>query len=305
MKWTIEKIQSYISTGIEENLHLDYKQLASLKNTEGNKRELAKDVSAFANSDGGTIIYGVVEAGHKPTAIDSESIVIAKEWIENILDSNITPKIDNIEISPIDNPTLNNQLFVISIPKSSRAPHMASDNKYYKRYNFKSQPMEHYEIEDVRNRLSNPNLYFIPFEILNDCASESLQFGGTFNAIIQNNGSGLVEYYTIALKYPDTWQLPLDANGDEDSGAEYVEINGTKFLYKARMKKFFPPNDMPIWRGKQFKLLAFPPRIDIPITNQEPLIVQLSCPDSDDKTLCFFPKLSENKVSWLIKTPPT
>jgi len=41
-----------------------------LNNTERNKNEISKDVSAFANSDGGTIIYGIEEEGHLPKRID-------------------------------------------------------------------------------------------------------------------------------------------------------------------------------------------------------------------------------------------
>ena len=45
-------------------------------------------------------------------------------------------------------------LYAIRVPRSASgvAYQNAVDKRYYKRFNFKSQPMEHYEIEDVRNR---------------------------------------------------------------------------------------------------------------------------------------------------------
>jgi hypothetical protein len=41
---------------------------------------------------------------------------------------------------------------VIEVPPSPQAPHQSKDHKYYKRRGSHSEVMEHYEIEDVRNR---------------------------------------------------------------------------------------------------------------------------------------------------------
>ena len=46
--------------------------------------------------------------------------------------------------------------YVVSIPQSIRAPHQASDKKFYKRFNFESVPMEEYEIRDLARRSSAP-----------------------------------------------------------------------------------------------------------------------------------------------------
>ena len=60
--WTEGDIQDLIDNQVRENIKLDYKASASLaKKNDNCKKELSKDVSAFANSDGGVLIYGVVE----------------------------------------------------------------------------------------------------------------------------------------------------------------------------------------------------------------------------------------------------
>ena len=46
-----------IATQFEENINLDYKGADSLQKTESKKKAISIDVSAFANSDCGTIIY--------------------------------------------------------------------------------------------------------------------------------------------------------------------------------------------------------------------------------------------------------
>ena len=62
---TLDKISSLIDEKVEENLHLDYKAAAALGKTDGKKNEISKDVSSFANSDGGILIYGIKEYDEK------------------------------------------------------------------------------------------------------------------------------------------------------------------------------------------------------------------------------------------------
>jgi len=58
-----------IQTEVQESLYLDYKSAGSLQYNDTNKGEISKDVSSFANSDGGQIIYGIVEKGHLPIEV--------------------------------------------------------------------------------------------------------------------------------------------------------------------------------------------------------------------------------------------
>ena len=51
-----EDINNLIESAAEESIHLDFKASGSLANQNESKKEIAKDVSAFANSDGGIII---------------------------------------------------------------------------------------------------------------------------------------------------------------------------------------------------------------------------------------------------------
>ena len=102
---------------IKEALHYHYKIT---------DKEIAKDVSAFANSDGGCIIYGIEEDKHLPKKIDSgvDHDKYTREWLENVITSNISPRIDGITISPIPL-SPDNSVYIVDIPKSSRGPHQA------------------------------------------------------------------------------------------------------------------------------------------------------------------------------------
>jgi hypothetical protein len=155
-------LESLIQNQVEESTELEYKSSAAIDNTPQKKKEISKDVSAMANSAGGVIIYGIKEYDeqnkrHLPKEINP--IIrkhFSKEWLEQIIQSNIQPKIQNIIIIPI---TISDEgvVYKVVIPQSSTA-HQANDKKYYKRYNFESVPMEDYEIRDIMNRLKNPDV---------------------------------------------------------------------------------------------------------------------------------------------------
>jgi hypothetical protein len=57
-----------VAADIQESLTLDYKDAAALGKNSPQRNELCKDVSAFANSAGGQIIYGVQRTVTIPSA---------------------------------------------------------------------------------------------------------------------------------------------------------------------------------------------------------------------------------------------
>ena len=81
-EYSIDDINSLIANEVEENIHLDYKASGALEKKDEKKSEIVKDVSAFANSDGGIIIYGLKEENHKPKELDSvDGNIFTKEFI--------------------------------------------------------------------------------------------------------------------------------------------------------------------------------------------------------------------------------
>jgi hypothetical protein len=72
----------------------------------------------------------------------------------------IKPRIDGVRIKAVALHSIRpgKILYVVCVPQSLRAPHMASDHRYYRRYNFQSVPMEDYEVRDVGRRIQTPDL---------------------------------------------------------------------------------------------------------------------------------------------------
>lgn len=151
-----------IQSEVQESLYLDYKSAGDLQNNDYNKGEISKDVSSFANSDGGQIFYGIIEEGHLPKDIEGVELRTGlREWLEQVINSNIQPRISGIKIKQItlkSNP--DRCVFVVDIPVSYTA-HQARDKKYYKRFNFQSIAMEDFEIRQTMNRGREPILQLV------------------------------------------------------------------------------------------------------------------------------------------------
>lgn len=195
--YTLEDIENLIKNEVEESLYLDYKEARALAKTDKASLDITKDVSSFANSDGGIIVYGVSEQGAKPkevTPIDGREF--AKEWLENIIQQ-IQPRIDGIKIFPIRiEGDIERSIYVVQIPRSANAPHMAKNHCYYKRINFESVPMEDYEVKDTYNRVTTPNL------VIENCSiyvEEETRDHITYHlsAAVLNRGNRACESYKL------------------------------------------------------------------------------------------------------------
>lgn len=170
---SIADLNQMIADGVEENISLDYKAADALQNTDGKKKEIAKDVSAMANAAGGVIIYGIKEFDtadkkHLPekiTPVNRQNF--SKEQLEQLINNNISPKIEGLIIHPIQLLNPDEVVYVIEIPQSDTAHQNTKDQRYYRRYNFESVPMLDYEIRDIMNRLKHPDIT-LDFEILSE-----------------------------------------------------------------------------------------------------------------------------------------
>lgn len=168
---TLLDLQSLITDGVEEGTQLDYKSEID-KTKEKWKSEIAKDVSAMANSNGGVIIYGIKEYDEEDKRylpekiVPLDSTVISRETLMQVITNNISPKIEGVEIQTIavcqEKP--NEVVYVITIPQSSTAHQSLRTKQYFKRYGSITGAMEDYEIRDIMNRCMHPDVE-LEFEI--------------------------------------------------------------------------------------------------------------------------------------------
>lgn len=243
--WDENRMRGYIENSIEESLILDYKAAGSLGHSEGKKKEITKDVSAMANSAGGILIYGLKEHAEADKRHLAESIdpidrtAFPKEWLEQVI-NNIRPRIDNVVIHPIDLSTgLNDIAYAVEIPQSNTA-HQALDHRYYKRFNFLSQPMEDYEIRDIMNRATTPNATVEFSYKKNSIASNEHHYSLTVK--ITNLGRQLINHFQLQFTFPQfngTVRHIIHKTDHIDCWGE----SGTKLVIRYRSNKVLYPTE--------------------------------------------------------------
>jgi hypothetical protein len=159
---TLNEITALIDSGEYESKYLEFKAAKALPEKTINefRNELSKDVSSFANSAGGTIIYGVAESPLRLDPIDRKQF--SAERLEQLINGNISPGIPDIRIHPIP-VEAEKILYAVEIPQGKTA-HQAADLKYYRRSERTIYAMQDHEIRDVMRRSSGieTDLDFLP-----------------------------------------------------------------------------------------------------------------------------------------------
>ena len=154
---TLDDVKSLINNSVCENKNLDYKKELHL-DTDAEKKEFLADISSFANSTGGDIIFGIEEDDVDKIPInitgipyDNEDKMIRR--LEDFIRQSIQPVILNIEyqIIRIDEQSC---ILIIRIPQSLIAPHRVEfkgHNKFFTRNNKGKYQMDVSELRSAFN----------------------------------------------------------------------------------------------------------------------------------------------------------
>lgn len=118
-------IEDLVNSQEPEGRNIEYKA-AFYISTEDGKKEFLADISSFANTSGGFILFGVEEEKGIPTkvaGIEVENFDAEKLRIDNIVRDGISPRVPGIAMQPV---LLKNgrYVFAIFVPKSYASPHM-------------------------------------------------------------------------------------------------------------------------------------------------------------------------------------
>jgi hypothetical protein len=157
---TIEDVKKLQEYAYPEGKDIDYKRKLSLfpeegeKNTDVDKRrlEFLRDVSSFANTHGGYLLFGIEEEEKIPTAMpgfkvdDTEKL---EQRIEQLLQTGVNPKIQGIRLRWVDLDD-KNRILLVKIPNSWNPPHMVTANGY-NRFDARNSMGKYFmDVEDLR-----------------------------------------------------------------------------------------------------------------------------------------------------------
>lgn len=292
---TEEDLRALISDEVEESLRLEYKAAGALAPTHGKKKEVTKDVSAMANSAGGRIIYGIAEHDeeerqHLPKCLDPvDRTEFSKERLEQVI-NNIRPRIEGLTIFPVPLTSGDTDVaYVVDVPKSSTA-HQAQDNRYYKRYNFQTIPMEDHEVRDVMGRSQHPEIA-VHFGFNREIKQQgSLPVANPFDSRsaptakfylevwAENTGSMIARHVVIQLHIPAELFDPDDLSDDERDQQDIVrwcknthrDVVDVEVTPTGGVPKYGPSRYDPMLPGlaRQLKQIRLHPQLPMQLAQQ-------------------------------------
>lgn len=163
-------VRDLIAGTVSESIRLDYKRQIEL-GTPGKNKEFAKDVSSFANSCGGVLVYGVTEEDITD-AQDLGPVIVPRELVgldptpgicermENVILSTITPRLPEFRIRRMvfqGDDEKDRFVIIIYVAESWTGAHMVTiggENRYWTRHNFQSGPvlMDEHEVRQRYER---------------------------------------------------------------------------------------------------------------------------------------------------------
>lgn len=191
-----QELQKLIDNSISEGWYIEFKADIPKKPSKIDGSKIVKSISAFANTKGGWLFYGV-QSNDKNIAtnlcgIDFTEYNNIADQISQIIASNIAPKpIYHFKTVPLQS---GNFVFVIKIEESPTPPYISSQGVIYQRENNESNPVkDRYIIEKLTDKTND---YYEAIERF--C---NIDYGETKGQYESNQS--YLELYLFPLPYND------------------------------------------------------------------------------------------------------
>lgn len=147
-----ENIKGLLEAGVPEGKEVDYKQNLPANDNEG-KKEFLADVSSFANTTGGYLIFGIREENLIPVEIcglPNLNPDIDIQRLENMIRDGIDPRIQGVATRAVQMDG-SKYVVLIHIPQSFLQPHVVRFQNHWRFYARNSAGKYPLDVDEVRS----------------------------------------------------------------------------------------------------------------------------------------------------------
>ncbi len=196
--WTEEDVLQRI--GQPESTTLEFKESKLLSSQNKLLKELSQDISAFANTEGGTIIIGIQEKRSRPRiALEIEGEIDPEQHplihLQQMLESSVQPQLQRLTCQSVSFSD-GKAVYVISVPKGHTA-HQARDGVYYTRSGFRTRIMPDHLVRLLMLKGSIPRA---TLSIDNcDIVEKHEQHEYRFDLLVENSGEVSIRDFLLAV----------------------------------------------------------------------------------------------------------
>lgn len=148
---TTSHLQQLVENSVPESRTLEYKA-ANYGHNDESKKEALKDITAFANSDGGHLIIGISEKNGTlafAEGIDAASADTEIQRLESLLMANVEPRLIGHQIKSVSIPS-NRHAIVVHVPRSWNKPHRTNFKNSKRFYVRNSSGVHEVSVDELR-----------------------------------------------------------------------------------------------------------------------------------------------------------
>ena len=170
------------------------------------KKELGKQVSAFANSGGGYLVFGISDDRQLEACETAVGRQPMKDYLATMVEQSVEYPIRHFRVHRVPfKSDPDKAVFVIAIEDSPAAPHQAKEERvYYYRIDGHSKPAPHFHVELLRNRVTKAVLQIADI----DYTLQTPQFGDAprlniaLRVDVENISLQCATHWGIHVKHP-------------------------------------------------------------------------------------------------------
>lgn len=179
--WTFSLVKKMVKEGLFETDKFDFKEDIPHRNDKNGKNRMCNSVCAFANTEGGFLVFGIkddrrLSSNERIIGIDPKRD-FPREFGDKLL--KMEPQIYyDFQNPPIKIPGSKKVIHIIKIPQSPERPHITSNGKFYIRTNRGNIEMSYPQIKDSfineEQRRQKMRLFYIELLVIKNQAESMI-----------------------------------------------------------------------------------------------------------------------------------